>query len=164
MSDYDPDFGDESTDTDIVERPADAPAEPDEPELRYGSVLVFVEKHLVEMYRRDVSGQRLRWCPCWWAHGEAWSRLESLWRAWEHLRLDGATGMATWWKDYADPTMAVLFDPDGPFAGCSAERGHSPRHKPLPVEPMPDELLSWLITDPTKRGERPAAHTDRNER
>lgn len=34
--------------------------------------------------------------------------MEALWRAWEHLRLDGATGISVWWKDHADHHMSVL--------------------------------------------------------
>lgn len=118
---------------------------------RFPSVYGFVTGHLSDLYRRDVSGQKVIWCPQWWAHGEAVSRLEALWRAWEHLRLDGGTGMAVWWKDYADPTMAVLFDPQGPFAGCSTDRGHKPRLLPLPCEPMPEGLIEWLMSDPDHR-------------
>lgn len=28
--------------------------------------------------------------------------MEALWRAWEHLRLDGATGISVWFKDHAE--------------------------------------------------------------
>ena len=44
-------------------------------------------------------------------------RLEALWRAWEHLRLDPATGMSVWWRDHADHHMRVLMADDGPFHG-----------------------------------------------
>lgn len=141
----------------------EAPAEV-APTLRFKSVYEFVDEHLSDMYRRDVSNaSQLQWCPDWWAHGEAVSRLEALWRTWEHLRLDGATGMATWWKDYADPTMAVLFDPHGTFAGCSPERGHQPRLKPLPCNPMPLELLAWAMSEPDLRDAKPTTtDTERN--
>ncbi|WP_221186477.1 DUF4913 domain-containing protein [Terracoccus luteus] len=41
-----------------------------------------------------------------------------MWRAWEALRLDPATGMSVWWRDHADHHMTVLFSPEGPFAGA----------------------------------------------
>ncbi|WP_299577482.1 DUF4913 domain-containing protein [uncultured Williamsia sp.] len=160
--DLDPDFDDDDQPPAIADANtggADTPAPTPLPaEPKFASVYRFVNDHLVDQYRRDVTGQRLIWCPRWWAHGEAVSRLEALWRAWEHLRLDGGTGMAVWWKDYADPTMAVLFDPQGPFAGCSADRGHKPRLAPLPVEPMPDYVVEWLMSDPSRRPEPAAAH------
>lgn len=145
--------------SDRTSRPHDATsAQPPEP-TRFPSVYRFVTEHLANQYRRDVSGQRLIWCRRWWEHGEAVSRLEALWRAWEQLRVDGGTGMATWWKDYADPTMAVLFDPQGPFAGCSATRGHAPRLTPLPCEPMTEQAVEWLMSDPSHRDTTPPQQT-----
>ena len=71
------------------------------------------------------------WCPQWWRHAEAVARLESLWRAWEHLRQDAATGLSVWFRDHADHHMTVLLDADGPFKGCD---GH---HSERPLEPLP---------------------------
>ncbi len=51
----------------------------------------------------------------WWMHPEAVARLDALWRAWEHLGNDPATGMSVWWRDHADHHMGVLMSPDGPF-------------------------------------------------
>jgi len=67
----------------------------------------------------------MRWCPQWWAHAEALSRLEALWRTWEAARLDPLQGIAVWYRDFCDPRLLVLFSPAGPFAQCTAER-HSP--------------------------------------
>jgi len=58
-------------------------------------------------------------------------RLEALWRAWEHLRQDPALGMSVWWRDHADPHMAALLDPDGPFAGVEGEENVNRRGEPL---------------------------------
>lgn len=78
----------------------------------------------------------LAWCPEWWAHAEAISRLEALWRAWEHLRLDGTTGMSVWWRDHFEPHWSVLTDVErGPFAEC--HNGHSDQLQPLPAHPAP---------------------------
>ncbi|MGJ3192225.1 DUF4913 domain-containing protein [Paenarthrobacter sp. FR1] len=71
------------------------------------------------------------WCPQWWKHAEAISRFESLWRAWEYLRLDGTTGMSVRWRDYADHHMNELLSSDGPFKGCNPDDGpalNSPRY------------------------------------
>ena len=51
----------------------------------------------------------------WCFHAETVSQVEPIWRAWEHLRLDGDKGMTVWWRDHADHHMRVLLDPHGPF-------------------------------------------------
>ena len=79
----------------------------------------------------------MAWCPEWWRHAEAISRLEALWRAWENLRLDGTTGMSTWWRDHFDPHWRALTDVDtSPFADC--HNGHKDTLEPLSVVPAPD--------------------------
>ncbi len=115
------------------------PAEPAAPALYYASVDEFVREYLVNVYRRRVGprGSR-RWSAEWWRNAEAIIRLEALWRAWEHLRLDGATGMSVWLRDHADPHMAMLFDPDGPFAGSDDENRAG---APLPYAPPPAGLF-----------------------
>lgn len=113
--------------------------EEEAPRPEFDSVYDFVEQHLVFLYERKiVQSQDRAWCRQWWMHPEAVSRLEALWRAWESLRTDPATGMSVWWRDHADPHMSALLDPAGPFWACSAERGHETRGviEPIPVEPM----------------------------
>lgn len=90
------------------------------------TVAQFVGEQLAPNYARDIdpSGRSttFTWCTQWWRHREAVSRLTALWRAWKHLRLDPATGMAVWWRDYADPTMRALFEEKGPFHGCTPRK------------------------------------------
>jgi len=81
------------------------------------------------------------WAAEWWRYAEAVSRLDSLWRAWEHLRLDASTGMSVWWRDHADHHMPILLDPDGPFAGAEGELNSSKRGEPLPYAPPPEGLF-----------------------
>lgn len=88
------------------------------PELVYGSAEEFLHEQLLPTYVRSVTGKSAKWCIEWYYHPEAVSRVASLWRAWEHLRLDPATGMSVWWKDHADHHMRVLLDPQGPFYNC----------------------------------------------
>ena len=110
------------------------------PEPHFSNVYVFVEDFLSKVYARPVRAQASwRWCPQWWAHPEAVSRLEALWQAFEALRLDPGLGPATWWRDYADPTMGALSDPAGTFAACS-DKGHQVPPD-LPVERPADWLL-----------------------
>jgi hypothetical protein len=112
------------------------------PPLRYGSVAEWVTEFLFPTYRREVTRAGVKWCPRWWAHAEAIGRLEALWRAWEHQRQDPALGAAIWWRDYADPTMAVLFSQTGPFGACRATRHHDRDPIPeLPQEPPPAALF-----------------------
>src|SRR5688500_16673945 len=66
-----------------------AAGDSDEPELFYPNVAEFVSGKLATSYRRQLNVQGgVTWCPQWWKHAEAISRLEALWRAWEFLRLD----------------------------------------------------------------------------
>lgn len=115
------------------------------PPLFYGSVDEFVREYLRLVYRRRVDGRHRCWAGRWWEYEEAITRLEALWRAWEHLRLDPATGMSVWWRDHADHHMPVLLDPDGPFSDATEGADNTNRRgDPLPyVEPptglFPDE-------------------------
>ncbi|GAB3205333.1 protein of unknown function [Marinactinospora thermotolerans DSM 45154] len=109
-------------------------------DLCYGSVDEFVREVIVPLYRRKVGprGPR-RWSAQWWRNGEAVSRLDGLWRSWEHLRQDGATGISSWWRDHADYHMNILFDPDGPFAASTDENRAG---EPLPYDPPPPGLFT----------------------
>jgi hypothetical protein len=81
------------------------------------------------------TGGPLVWCASWWAHPEAVARLTALWRAWEALRLEPATGMSNWWTLHFDPHMRVVLDAErGPFA--SYTRG---QHQDGKL----DRCLSW---------------------
>lgn len=108
------------------------------PGLFYPDVATFVADFLLPMYARSSR----TWCPQWWRHAEGIYRLEALWRAWEHLRLDPATGASVWLRDHADPHMAVLLHSDGPFKGCTPDAGHRARTKPLPADPPPRGLFT----------------------
>ncbi|KHL03216.1 DUF4913 domain-containing protein [Sinomonas humi] len=115
---------------------------PAEPTLFYPDVAAFVAGHLAAVYRRRIDpGGGTTWCPKWWKHAEAISRLEALWRAWEHLRLEGTTGMSVWWRDHADHHMNVLLSADGPFKGCSPDDGHRTKLAPLPCDEPPQGLF-----------------------
>jgi hypothetical protein len=108
----------------------------------YATVEDFVRELLAPMYRRALDGTDRSWCPEWWRHAEAISRLDALWRAWEHLRLDPDTGMSVWFRDHADHHMAVLLDSEGPFKRCS--KGHRALDE-LPLEPAPEGLFMPMV-------------------
>ena len=111
----------------------------EQPETFYGSADEFVRKFLILTYRREVSPRgEFRWDPQWWMHPEAVARLDALWRSWEHLRHDGATGMSVWWRDHADHHMGVLLSVGGPFAKSS---GTTNPGEPLPYHAPPTGLF-----------------------
>ena len=95
-----------------------------EPELVYSSAVEFFAELLAQSYVREVNeGATFAWCPEWYKHPEALIRVEAIWRAWEHLRLEPALGISTWWLNHADPHMRVLMDKGGPFKKCAFD-GH----------------------------------------
>jgi hypothetical protein len=107
--------------------------QPAQPETAASTAPVFpdavtwVENWFLPTFRRKAGGTDSRWCAQWWAHAEALTRFEALWRSWEVLRLDPGTGLATWLRDYLDPQLAHLMSADGTFAQCAPDR-----HEPLP--------------------------------
>lgn len=130
--------------------PAPPEPEPEPPRLEYPDAAAFVAGYLSPVYRRPL-GAGQTWCPEWWRHSEGRIRLEALWRSWEHLRLDKTgLGMSVWFRDHADVHMAVLLDGDGPFHGCSVDKGHNgARLVPLTVAPPPEGAF------PTQKGDTP---------
>jgi hypothetical protein len=94
---------------------AQAAQEAEPPQLYFANVDEFVREYLRHVYRRPIDGRAVFWSAEWWRYDEAMNRLEAIWRAWEYLRLDPATGMSVWWRDHADPHMQVLMSPQGPF-------------------------------------------------
>jgi hypothetical protein len=121
----------------VPEPPAPAGKQGEEkpPELVYGSAEEFLHEQLLPTYVRDVDGRSFKWCIEWYFHPEAVSRVEALWRAWEHLRLDGATGISVWFKDHADHHMNVLLDSRGPFYKCDMQKHRDPEHLELKKAP-----------------------------
>ena len=100
----------------------------------FESLVRFVEDYVVPVYRRQVvDSNDTVWCPEWWRHAEAVARLDTLWRAWEILGRDGATGMSVWFLEHADPHMNELFDQRGPFGSCGTRNGHRDSIVPLPL-------------------------------
>jgi len=103
------------------------PADQDEaPEPVYGSVQDWVNQHFLPMYRRPLGGE-FRWCPQWWHHAEAITRLTALWQSWEAMRLQPGTGTANWLRDHLDHQLPVLLGRSGPFAQCSEDEHIDPR-------------------------------------
>jgi uncharacterized protein DUF4913 len=107
------------------------------PPLVYQTVEEFVTDFLAPVIRRKLDGQTLTWCPRWWVHAEVLIRVTALWRAWENLRLDPATGLSTWFLNHCDPHMREIMDGStGPLSKCSVTEGHETERplKALPLE------------------------------
>ena len=148
----------------------------DPPGLYYLTLEEWVGEWLFPVYRRSVLGHDHVWCPQWWRHAEAVARLESLWRAWEHLRQDAATGLSVWFRDHADHHMTILLDADGPFKGCDGRHSNRPvaelPHDPPPAGMFePDELPGATLAGRRTNGPaaarktgRPREHTIRHSR
>ena len=92
----------------------------------YASVQDWVTQHFLPMYRRSLGGE-YRWCPQWWRHAEAITRLTALWQSWEAMRLQPGTGTANWLRDHLDHQLPILLGRSGPFAQCSPEEHVEPR-------------------------------------
>ncbi|MEU3982761.1 DUF4913 domain-containing protein [Streptomyces sp. NPDC026672] len=109
-------------------------------ELFYPHVAEFVENRFIYFVPRPTPESGRVWCPEWYRHPEALSRLDSVWRAWEALRWDAGLGMSNWWLHHADPHVRALTDPvTGPFARCVD--GHE-GHDPLPIATPPEGLFT----------------------
>ena len=94
------------------------------PEPVYTAVEDWVIDYFLPMFRRTLGGE-YRWCGQWWQHGEAISRLTSLWHAWEVLRLQPGTGIARLVPRPPGPPAA---HPDGrPRPLLPVQRNRPPR-------------------------------------
>jgi len=121
--------------------PGEAVAADDPPTLYYGSVDEFVREFVCPIFGRNVGEETradYRWSARWWESAEAVTRLEAIWRAWEHLRLDPATGISVWLRDHADHHLGVLMSPTGPF---SRSKDTARPDEPLPYDPPPAGLF-----------------------
>jgi Domain of unknown function (DUF4913) len=117
-------------------------AAPGAPEPVYTAVEDWVTGYFLPMFRRTLGGE-YRWCAQWWQHGEAISRLTSLWHAWEVLRHQPGTGIATWYRDHLDHQLPILMGARGPFYQC-AESAHREPREAIAV-PAPGDW--WDIGD-----------------
>lgn len=111
------------------------------PQLYYGSVDEFVREFVCPIFCRNVGEEGradYRWSARWWESAEAITRLEAMWRSWEQLRLDAATGASVWLRDHADHHLGVLMSPTGPWALSKDTAGPD---EPLPYEAPPEGLF-----------------------
>jgi hypothetical protein len=100
----------------------------------------WMDGYFLPMYRRPLGGE-FRWCPRWWAHPEAVSRLTALWRSWEACRLEPATGISDWYRDHLDHHLPILLGARGPFYQCDPGTGH------LDSDPFPTDEIDYDALD-----------------
>lgn len=120
----------------------------DEPENMYEDIYTFFSAELHPFYVRespflqekDTEKRALAWCPQWWLHIEAVTRVSALWHGWEKSRLESGAALSTWILDHADRHMERLLNPQGPFRYCSCTDGHARKATPFIVEEYPDSL------------------------
>jgi hypothetical protein len=115
------------------------------PEPVYLAVEDWVIDYFLPMFRRALGGE-YRWCGQWWRHGEAISRLTALWHAWEVLRLQPGTGIATWYRDHLDHQLPILMGARGPFCQCGETAHRAPRE--AGVVPSPGDWWDAGTEDP----------------
>lgn len=111
--------------------------DPENIQLYYANVDAFVHEMLLPNWRH-LPKKDVRWCRKWYLHAEAMSRLDALWRSYEALRVGDPTGMAVWWRDFADPTMGALAREGGTFANCNARDGVHDPVKMWPADHAPE--------------------------
>jgi hypothetical protein len=110
-------------------------AAPDE-ERCFPGLEEWVVGWLAPTVRRQHNENAFRWCPQWWAHAEAISRLNGLWEAWENARTEGSVAMLGWWQVF-DHHATILTSTGGPFAQCTQSSGHRSDGAPLKTVPAP---------------------------
>ena len=111
----------------------------DAPEPVFGCVEDWLDGYFWPMFIRPLGGE-FRWCPRWWAHPEAVTRLTALWRSWEVFRLEPATGISDWFRDHLDHHLPILLGARGPFFQCDPHAGHI-GGAPFPSEPIDYDVL-----------------------
>jgi hypothetical protein len=127
---------------------AEATEAADESRALYPDFETWMIEWLVPTIHRPLRNGVL-WCPKWWAHTEAVTRFDSLWRAWESARLEGGAAMSFWWVMHFDPHWSVMTSDRGPFAACK-DRTHEEGAKRLDTLPCdsPPEDWTWPHDDP----------------
>lgn len=105
------------------------------------SLAEWVEEVFAWHFTRDHQTQSWYWCPVWWDHVEAVSRLAALWFAWEamHRTAPGGAGLAAWYREL-DHQLPILMGPQGPFRLCRAGTRHQRADEPLTTKgPGPED-------------------------
>jgi len=110
---------------------------------KYGALAEFVEEEFCLRYTRRRHGGRWRWCPQWWEHSEAVSRLDALHKAWEAMHDDGPNGMGDWYRNHLDHQLPILLGADGPFRRCGNQHYPPDPDDDLSCGTPPADTMAW---------------------
>jgi len=94
---------------------AEEPAKDTEQPLAFETEEEWLTHWGLPNFRRKLNKGEFRWDPEWWRYEEAITLITALWLSFEKMRWEGATGMASYMRDYFYPLMGELTSPDGPF-------------------------------------------------
>lgn len=86
-----------------------------EQEMAFETSEEWLTQWALPHYRRRFNAGGHKWDPAWWQYEEAQTVIEALWRTFEQMRWEGATGLASFMRDYFYPLMGQLTGPDGAF-------------------------------------------------
>ncbi len=114
--------------------------------------LTLLSDHKLEP--RAGQGGGIRWCRRWWSHPMALDRLESLWRAWEVLRLDPGTGLSVWYRDHFGPALDDLTGEHGPFRRCGPDKHTDPDPTLAVALPVPEAIRAFFADKAPPVGEQ----------
>lgn len=121
--------------------------ETDQAQLYFGSVDEWIREFLLPISKRPINGRNRVCASRWLEYPEAVARLDAIWRTWEYLRQDPH---ARHERAVARPRryhLAVLMDPDGPFANADDTPANTCRRgEPLPYEAPPPDLFPDVPT------------------
>ena len=126
---------------DVAARAATSRRRPSRPSCTSLTLRRSSSELLAPMYRRSLADHSITWCREWWRHAEAITRLAALWRSWEHLRLDPATGMSVWLPDYLDHHARSSWTPMDP-SQAAAPTSTASRLAALRLTPSPPAFFA----------------------
>ncbi|GAA2943615.1 DUF4913 domain-containing protein [Glutamicibacter bergerei] len=130
-------INDENLET--TEEPEASAAEESEQPLAFETEEEWLTQWGLPNFRRRLNKGEFRWDPEWWRYEEAITLITALWLSFEKMRWDGATGMASYMRDYFYPLMGELTSPDGPFWDYDPPvREDVPAE--WPVQTLPEDL------------------------
>ncbi len=109
----------------------------------YEALAEFVKEEFCPRYTRRRHGGRWRWCPQWWEHSEAVSRLDALHKAWEAMHDDGPNGMGDWYRNHLDHQLPILMGADGPFRRCGNQHYPADPDDDLGTGTPPADNMAW---------------------
>ncbi|WP_423185038.1 DUF4913 domain-containing protein [Arthrobacter sp. NyZ413] len=95
--------------------PDETPEEPSEEEL-IAEFTAWVQAIIHDVESVPDDSETRYWCPQWWAHPEAVTRLRALHQ--EYIKAEEDNALSGWFVYHWDAHTRTLFSPTGPFETC----------------------------------------------